>query len=433
MTSRNHLARRTPFGGMPVGTGFVGAGDTLATDCSTLKHRRGGTVSWRSTTPTSAFAPKPRGSRRISRIRPTAVDTPPCIQSARLCEPFAWTGTFVARLLQLGVIPPEALECKYKNEIFANEFVLLSYYIASINIEQVYHQVRAEQGVDEDYIEFPGMTLTDTFQLHEDDGTMLEGFEGLAANNERARAEKAAPITVVIMNPPYSAGQNSANDNNQNLAYPRLDERIGETYAAQSSGANKNSLYDSYFRALRWASDRIGQRGVIAFVSNSSFIDGNSANGVRLSLQEEFSQIFIYNLRGGIRGKMGDTAKREGGNVFPIMTGVAITLLVKDPEYVGSAEIFYAEAEDYATRQEKLNQIQAYCSITGINKAEVFSRIEPNEHGDWISVRDERFATFQEIGNKDFKGKESHLLFSGNFRMVSRQIAMPGAMASHVM
>ena len=324
-----------------------------------------------------------------------------------IIEPFAGTGTFVARLLQLGVIPPEALERKYLQEIFANEVVLLSYYIASINIEQVYHQVRAEQGVDEGYVEFPGMTLTDTFQLHEDDGTMLEGFEGLAANNERARAEKAAPITVVIMNPPYSAGQNSANDNNQNLAYPRLDERIAETYAAQSSGANKNSLYDSYFRALRWASDRIGERGVIAFVSNSSFVDGNSADGVRLSLQEEFSQIFIYNLRGGIRGKMGDTAKREGGNVFPIMTGVAITVLVKDPEYVGSAEIFYAEAEDYATRQEKLNQIQAYCSIAGINKAEAFSRIEPNEHGDWISARDERFATFQEIGNKDFKGKES--------------------------
>ena len=326
-----------------------------------------------------------------------------------IIEPFAGTGTFVARLLQLGVIPPEALERKYLQEIFANEVVLLSYYIASINIEQVYHQVRAEQGVDEDYVEFPGMTLTDTFQLHEDDGTMLEGFEGLAANNERARAEKAAPITVVIMNPPYSAGQKSANDNNQNLAYPRLDERIAATYAAQSSGTNKNSLYDSYFRALRWASDRIGQRGVIAFVSNNSFIDGNSADGVRLSLQEEFSRIFVYNLRGGIRGKIKDTAKREGENVFPIMTGVAITVLVKDPEYVGSAEIFYAETEDYATRQKKLNQIQDYGSIAGINKAEAFRHIKPNKHGDWISIRDERFGTFQEIGNtsKKFKGKET--------------------------
>ena len=324
-----------------------------------------------------------------------------------IIEPFAGTGTFVARLLQLGVIPPEALEHKYKNEIFANEFVLLSYYIASINIEQVYHQVRAEQGVDEGYVEFPGMTLTDTFQLHEGDGTITEDFEGLAANNERAKAEKDSAITVIVMNPPYSSGQNSANDNNQNLAYPRLDERIADTYAAKSTGANKNSLYDSYFRALRWASDRIGERGVIAFVSNSSFVDGNSADGVRLSLQEEFSQIFIYNLRGGIRGKMGDAAKREGGNVFPIQTGVAITILVKDPAHIGTAEIFYAEADDYAARQEKLDQISAYESIVGVSGAEAFRSITSNQHGDWISTRDECFATFQEIGNKALKGKES--------------------------
>ena len=325
-----------------------------------------------------------------------------------IIEPFAGTGTFVARLLQLGVIPPEAVEHKYKNEIFANEFVLLSYYIASINIEQVYHQVRAEQGVDEGYVEFPGMTLTDTFQLHEGDGTITEDFEGLAANNERAKAEKDSAITVIVMNPPYSSGQNNANDNNQNLAYPRLDERIADTYADRSSGANKNSLYDSYFRALRWASDRIGERGVIAFVSNSSFVDGATADGVRLSLQEEFSQIFIYDLKGNARTS-GERRRREGGNVFEAgsRTGVAITVLVKDPSYSGTAEIFYAEAEDYATRQEKLNQISAYGSIEGISGADAFRSITPNQHGDWISSRDERFATFQEIGNKTLKGKES--------------------------
>ena len=325
-----------------------------------------------------------------------------------IIEPFAGTGTFVARLLQLGVIPPEALEHKYKNEIFANEFVLLSYYIASINIEQVYHQVRAEQGVDEGYIEFPGMTLTDTFQLHEGDGTITEDFEGLAANNERARAEKDSAITVIVMNPPYSAGQNSANDNNQNLAYPRLDTRIADTYAAHSTATLKNSLYDSYFRALRWASDRIGERGVIAFVSNSSFVDGNSADGVRLSLQEEFSQIFIYNLKGNARTS-GERRRREGGNVFEegSRTGVAITVLVKDPTHSGTAEVFYSEAEDYATRQEKLDQLRSFRSIEGISGADAFRSITPNQHGDWISSRDERFTTFQEIGNKSLKGKES--------------------------
>ena len=136
-------------------------------------------------------------------------------------------------------------------------------------------------------------------------------------------------------------------------------------------------------------------------------MDGNSADGVRLSLQEEFSQIFIYNLRGGIRGKMGNGAKREGGNVFGIQTGVAITVLVKDPTHSGTAEIFYTEAEDYATRQEKLNQIIGYGSIEGISGADAFRSITPNQHGDWISSRDERFATFQEIGNKSLKGKES--------------------------
>ena len=325
-----------------------------------------------------------------------------------IIEPFAGTGTFVARLLQLGVIPPEALEHKYKNEIFANEFVLLSYYIASINIEQVYHQVRAEQGVDEGYVEFEGITLTDTFQLHESDDKIDGTSDGLEANNKRARRQKNADITVIVMNPPYSAGQNSANDNNQNLSYPRLDERIADTYAAKSTGANKNSLYDSYFRALRWASDRIGERGVIAFVSNSSFVDGNSADGVRLSLQEEFSQIFIYDLKGNQRTS-GERSRREGGKIFGSgsRTGVAITVLVKDPTHSGTAEIFYAEAEDYATRQEKLNQISAYGSIGGISGANAFRSITPNQHGDWISARDERFATFQEIGNKSLKGKDS--------------------------
>ena len=324
-----------------------------------------------------------------------------------IIEPFAGTGTFVARLLQLGVIPPEALERKYTSEIFANEFVLLSYYIASINIEQVYHQVRAEQGVDEGYVEFPGMTLTDTFQLHEGDGTITEDFEGLAANNERARAEKDSAITVIVMNPPYSSGQNSANDNNQNLAYPRLDERIAATYAAQSSGTSKTKLYDSYFRALRWASDRIGERGIIAFVSNSSFVDGNSTDGVRLSLQEEFSQIFVYDLKGNQRTS-GERSRREGGKIFGSgsRTGVAITVLVKDPAHTGTAEIFYAEAKDYATRQEKLDQIAAYGSIEGISGADAFRSITPNQHGDWISTRDERFTTFQEIGSKTLKGKE---------------------------
>lgn len=221
-------------------------------------------------------------------------------EGVAIIEPFLGTGTFVSRLLQSGIFTPEQLEHKYCHEIFANEIVLLSYYIASINIEQVYHQIRVEQGYPDEYVEFPGITLTDTFQLREGE-EQFEGVGDFQANLERVQRQRQAPIRVVVMNPPYSAGQASANDNNQNLKYPRLDAKIAQTYAARSTGTNKNSLYDSYYRALRWASDRIGESGVIAFISNSSFIDGNTADGVRLTWQEEFSDIYVYNLRGGTR------------------------------------------------------------------------------------------------------------------------------------
>ena len=143
---------------------------------------------------------------------------------------------------------------------------------------------------------------------------------------ERAKRQREAPIRVIVMNPPYSAGRASANDNNQNLKYPKLDARIEHTYVERSTGTNKNRLYDSYYRALRWATDRIGDEGVIAFVSNSSFIDGNTADGVRLTWAEEFSDIYIYNLRGGVRGKMGETAAREGGNVFDADVGAIASI-----------------------------------------------------------------------------------------------------------
>ncbi|WP_223875100.1 DEAD/DEAH box helicase family protein [Nanchangia anserum] len=322
-------------------------------------------------------------------------------EGVAIIEPFLGTGTFVARLLQLGLIPPDALARKYEREIFANEIVLLSYYIASINIEQVYREVRREAGLGEGYVEFPGISLTDTFQLHEDDGTIAEGGV-FATNIERARRQKAAPIRVVVMNPPYSAGQNSANDNNQNLKYDRLDGRITETYAACSSGQNKNSLYDSYFRALRWATDRIGDEGVIAFVSNNAFIDGNTADGVRLTWQDEFADIYIYNLRGNARTQ-GETRRQEGGGVFGegSRTGVAVTVLVKKSGASGPATIHYTEVDDYLTAQQKLDALVGSRSLARTR----FEPITPNEHGDWINQRDEAYATYQPIGDKETKGK----------------------------
>lgn len=321
-----------------------------------------------------------------------------------LLEPFLGTGTFVSRLLASDIIEPEQLEHKYRHEIFANEIVLLSYYIASINIEAVYRQIRIEQGYPDEYVEFEGISLTDTFQLTEGEGVIPGVDFDFAENVERLQRQRQAKIRVIVMNPPYSAGQDSANDNNQNLKYPHLDARIEQTYAARSTGTNKNSLYDSYFRALRWATDRIGEEGIVAFVSNNSFLDGNTADGVRLTFQEEFSDIYIYNLKGNQRTQ-GERSRREGGKIFGsgARTGITIAVFVKRQNCEGPARIHYAEVDDYLSRQEKLDEISAKRSIADT----VFAALSPNEHGDWISQRDESFAVFQPIGDKKTKGKGS--------------------------
>lgn len=320
-----------------------------------------------------------------------------------ILEPFVGTGTFVSRLLQSGLIAPERLEHKYRHEIFANEIVLLSYYIASINIESVYRQIRLEQGYDDGYVEFPGISLTDTFQLHEADDTTFAGQPGFARNSARAERQRQAPIQVILMNPPYSAGQKSANDGNKNLDYPRLDERIRGTYAQRSKAGLKRKLYDSYVRALRWATDRIGDEGVIAFVANSSFIDEKSMDGLRLTWQEEFSDIFVFNLKGNARTQ-GERRRQEAGNVFGegARTGVAITVLVKTRDHEGTATVHYAEVADYLSREEKLQTIEREASIAGTD----FDVVEPNEHGDWINQRDDHYQSYQVIGDKATKGKD---------------------------
>jgi len=180
----------------------------------------------------------------------------------RILDPFAGTGTFLVRLIQSGLIEAEALRHKFGHELYANELVLLAYYIASVNIETAYQAVTGE------YRPFGGMVLTDTFQMTEKGD--LVGQAVLPENNARAERQLAQPIQVIIGNPPYSTGQRSENDSNKNLAYSTLDGRIHDTYATKSVATNKNSLYDSYIRAIRWASDRIENRGIVAFVTNGS-------------------------------------------------------------------------------------------------------------------------------------------------------------------
>lgn len=253
-------------------------------------------------------------------------------ENVHILDPFTGTGTFITRLLQSGLIAPDALERKYTKEIHANEIVLLAYYIASINIENAFHDLQPDK---EKYLPFEGICLTDTFQLGEDkhhDRTDLDVFP---QNSKRVNAQRKTPLRVIIGNPPYSVGQKSANDNAQNQSYPELDSRIANTYAKETQATNKNSLYDSYIKAFRWAYDRLDKDagGVIAFVTNGNWIDGNAMEGFRKCLEREFSSIYIFNLRGNCRTQ-GELRRKEAGNVFGLgsRTPIAITVLVKKGE-----------------------------------------------------------------------------------------------------
>lgn len=311
-------------------------------------------------------------------------------EGVHVLEPFAGTGTFVSRLLQSGLIRPADLARKYTSELHANEILLLAYYIAAINIEATYHDLAGGE-----YTPFNGIVLTDTFQMTETAHSMDAVI--FPDNNERAAHQKALDISVIIGNPPYSAGQGSENDNNKNLVYPALDHSIAETYAAQSSATNKNSLYDSYIRAFRWASDRIKGQGIIAFVSNGSFIDGASANGFRKTLAAEFSSVYVFNLRGNQRTS-GETSQREGGKIFGqgSRTPIAITLLVRNPNARGPCTLRYHDIGDYLSRDDKLSTIRDFGSVEAIP----WQSLTPDASGDWIDQRDTLFAKFAPLGDK---------------------------------
>ena len=323
-------------------------------------------------------------------------------EGVHVLDPFTGTGTFIVRLLQSGLISKADLARKYASELHANEILLLAYYIAAANIEVTYRDLMRSDappaGGDESdpaqagYTPFDGIVLADTFQMTEDGDTLDQSV--FVANNNRAAAQlELKSIQVVIGNPPYSVGQESANDNNANQHYPSLDAKIEATYAARSTGTNKNSLYDSYFRAIRWASDRVGEAGVIGFVTNGGFIDGNTADGVRLTLAEEFSHLYVYNLRGNQR-TAGELSRREGGKIFDSgsRATVAVTFLVKDPAHEGPAVLHYRDIGDYLSREDKLRIVEE----AQIDTLE-WETITPNAQGDWINQRDPNYESWQPI------------------------------------
>ncbi len=319
-----------------------------------------------------------------------------------IIDGFTGTGTFIVRLLQSGIIKPQDLLYKYTNDIHANEIVLLAYYIAAINIEETFHELNKS----EEYIPFDGIVLTDTFQLYEDSNehewTKNVNELALPQNSERALKQRELPITVCIGNPPYNNKQKDANGQSQKLHYPNLEQRIADTYMVGTNSQNKNSLYDSYIKAFRWASDRLNKsNGIIAFITNNSWLDGNAFTGFRKSIHEEFSSIYVVNLRGSIRGRSKDDAEKEGQNIFNIMTGVAVCFLVKN-SLSKENNIYYYTMEDYLTKSQKLERLNNNC-IANI----VFKEIIPDEYNDWINRRNINFNKFTLIGDKNNKSKNT--------------------------
>ena len=305
-----------------------------------------------------------------------------------ILDPFAGTGAFMAHLIESDLIPTEKLKRKYAKELHSNEILLLAYYIMTVNVEQAYH---ARMGGG--YVPFEGAVLTDTFQMTED-GNALDD-EVFTDNSDRVRIQNALPIRVIVGNPPYSVGQRSANDNNQNDSYPTLDASIQTHFAEKSkNGSRKMSLYDSYIRAFRWASDRIGESGVIAYVSNAGWLRSLSTDGMRLTLAEEFTDIYIFDLKGNQRTK-GEESRREGGKVFGSgsRAPIAISVLVRNEAKRGHCTIHYCDVGDYKTREEKLTTVRL-----AAQREPEWRTILPDDKGDWFDIREGSWSQYAPMG-----------------------------------
>lgn len=332
-------------------------------------------------------------------------------RQVKVLEPFAGTGSFLVRLLESDHIKTNLYE-KYKHDLFANELILLAYYIATINIETAYSNIRKSGK----YVPFDGISYTDTLQIdpqyregdrHRMQDTKLLGDFKQA--HQRIRHQRGSHLHVLMGNPPYSVGQKDASENNPNITYPKIDKRIQNTYKLNTKTIRVTPLYDSYIRSIRWASDRIGESGIIGFVTNASFLRTESTAGVRACLEEEFTDVWCFDLRGNQRTQ-GETSKREGGKIFGSgsRAPVAITILVKNPKKK-KCTIHYKDIGDYLDREQKLETVKDVNSITGIKG---WKNIIADDHYDWIDQRNSSFTKYRPIGNKYTKyGQNSNSIF----------------------
>ncbi len=308
-------------------------------------------------------------------------------EGVHIIDPFVGTGNFIVRMMR--EIPRTALERKYASELHCNEVMLLPYYIASMNIE---HEFYDATGL---YAPFEGICLVDTFDLAEDRQLPLFAPE----NTQRVESQKRTPMFVVIGNPPYNMGQVNENDNNQNRKYETMDKRVQETYVKDSKATLKNKLSDPYVKAIRWASDRIGDEGVVAFVTNNSFLDAVAFDGMRKHLADDFDAIYVLNLGGNVRKnpKLSGTAH----NVFGIQVGVSIILLVKKNSKADSqVEMFYARVDDFWRKEEKYRYLEAKEQYGNIE----WKPIKPDNRHTWLTEGlHAEFETFVPMGSKKAK------------------------------
>ncbi|MDW3558627.1 DEAD/DEAH box helicase [Helicobacter pylori] len=306
-------------------------------------------------------------------------------QNITIFDPFTGTGSFIARLLskENNLISDEALKEKFQKGLFAFDIVLLSYYIALINITQ------AAQNRDSSLKNFKNIALTDSLDYLEEknDKGVIPGFEDLKENQEIKTTMEKQNIRVIIGNPPYSAGAKSENDNNQNLSHPKLEKWVYDTYGKNSTAQNKNSTQDTLIQSIRMASDLLKDKGVLGFVVNGSFIDSKSADGFRKCVAKDFSHLYALNLRGNQRTS-GEVLKKEGGKIFDSgsRVTVAVIFFVKD-ESVQNSAIHYYEVEDYLKREAKLNLLAGFENLDSVP----FKEIVPNDKGDWINQRNDDF------------------------------------------
>ena len=303
--------------------------------------------------------------------------------NVHILDPFAGTGNFHVHLMQH--IPKTALAQKYAHELWANEILLLPYYVCCMNIEHAYYEATGE------YLAFPGACLVDTFETAESKQVMLFTEE----NTQRVQRQKEAPIFIVLSNPPYNTNQANENDNNKNRKYEYVDERVRTTYVAASKATLRNKLGDPYIEAFRWASDRIGEEGIVAFVSNNSFLDEIAFDGVRKYLAQEFDEIYLLNLTGNVRKnpKLSGTTH----NVFGIQVGVSINFFVRRQTKKHKARIHYARTDEGWRKEQKYRFLDDNADISRVK----WCAITPDENYTWLreGLRDE-FADFLPIGSK---------------------------------